>query len=109
MKSPPRLPNFPPELSQRKMEELLTGGQELIQLVFAQFGELETVDLTDGLRMTFEDGDVIHVRPSGNAPELRCYTEADTHDRAISLLYSTLSILDSWRRRSQLTTYPYQQ
>ncbi|WP_172331469.1 phosphomannomutase [Mangrovicoccus sp. HB161399] len=32
-------------------------------------------DLTDGLRVTFEGGDVIHLRPSGNAPEFRCYAE----------------------------------
>lgn len=104
-----RLQNFPPELSQRKMEELTTGGEELIRLVFAQFGRLEQLDRTDGLRMTFGDGDIVHIRPSGNAPELRCYTEADTQARAAALLYGALSLLDSWRRRSQLTEYPYEQ
>ena len=38
-------------------------------------------DLTDGLRMT-RGGRVAHVRPSGNAPELRCYAEADTSAEA---------------------------
>jgi phosphomannomutase len=31
-------------------------------------------------------GDIVHFRPSGNAPELRCYTEAATPERAEELL-----------------------
>ena len=37
---------------------------------------LNKIDLTDGLRATFGSGDIVHLRPSGNAPELRCYAEA---------------------------------
>ncbi|MDR1140158.1 MAG: phosphomannomutase [Planctomycetaceae bacterium] len=104
-----RIQNFPTELSQRKIEELTSGGEEMVQLVFATFGELQTIDQTDGIRMTFGDQDIVHLRPSGNAPELRCYTEADTKERATSLLYKTMTILDTWRRRSQNDSYPYQQ
>ena len=32
----------------------------------------------DGLRLTFSNEDVVHIRPSGNAPELRCYTESNS-------------------------------
>jgi phosphomannomutase len=39
-------------------------------------------DQTDGLRATFASGDIVHLRPSGNAPELRCYAEADSPGRA---------------------------
>jgi len=36
-----------------------------------------------GIRsVTFANGDIVHLRPSGNAPELRCYAEADTQERA---------------------------
>lgn len=45
-------------------------------------GKPAAIDTTDGYRMTFADGAVIHFRPSGNAPELRCYSEAETEDRA---------------------------
>lgn len=45
-------------------------------------GEAQHLDATDGVRTTFSRGDVIHLRPSGNAPELRCYTESDTNERA---------------------------
>lgn len=34
------------------------------------------LDLTDGLRITLQDGGILHIRPSGNAPELRLYVEA---------------------------------
>jgi phosphomannomutase len=40
-------------------------------------GALETVDLTDGVRMIFHNDRIIHLRGSGNAPEMRCYTEAE--------------------------------
>jgi len=49
-------------------------------------GTIRTVSTIDGLRYEFESGDVIHYRPSGNAPELRCYTEASTAARASDLL-----------------------
>ncbi|WP_300064273.1 phosphomannomutase [uncultured Roseobacter sp.] len=48
------------------------------------------VDLTDGLRVRFVDDTVIHLRPSGNAPEFRCYAEADTAARARTLMRETL-------------------
>ncbi len=47
----------------------------------------------DGLRLTFEDGSVLHFRPSGNAPEMRCYCEAPTQHAAEELLAEGLSRL----------------
>jgi phosphomannomutase len=49
-------------------------------------GVITAVSTTDGLRYELSSGDVIHYRPSGNAPELRCYTEASTAERAADLL-----------------------
>ena len=40
------------------------------------------VDYTDGVRILFANGEVAHVRPSGNADELRIYAVADTQSRA---------------------------
>jgi phosphomannomutase len=54
-------------------------------------------DETDGLRIAFTGGDIIHLRPSGNAPELRCYAEADAPDRARALLQDCLRRLEAWR------------
>ncbi|EKO3607624.1 hypothetical protein M6C35_002538 [Vibrio metschnikovii] len=45
-----------------------------------------SIDTTDGLRMTLNDGDIIHLRPSGNAPELRFYVESNSSRRALDLI-----------------------
>ena len=52
-------------------------------------------DQTDGLRVTLDNGYVVHLRPSGNAPELRCYVEADSQQQAQNLVKSSLSGLAS--------------
>lgn len=39
-------------------------------------------DYTDGARLLFANGDVAHIRPSGNADELRIYAVADSQARA---------------------------
>jgi phosphomannomutase len=46
------------------------------------FDRIARVDYTDGVRILFANGEVAHVRPSGNADELRIYAVADTQDRA---------------------------
>ena len=40
--------------------------------------------------MTLERNEIVHLRPSGNAPELRCYAEADSPSRAQYLVDETL-------------------
>src|ERR1700761_6913654 len=46
------------------------------------FSGIDRVDYTDGVRIFFANGEVAHVRPSGNADELRIYAVADTQSRA---------------------------
>ena len=46
------------------------------------FAAVTHVDYTDGVRVLFANGEVAHVRPSGNADELRIYAVADTQSRA---------------------------
>jgi hypothetical protein len=46
------------------------------------FGTITKVNYTDGVRITFDTGDVAHLRPSGNADEFRVYAVADTQARA---------------------------
>ena len=61
----------------------LVGGLDTNKIKRANFlaglGGIEaSLDRTDGLRLTLQDGRIVHLRPSGNAPELRMYVEADT-------------------------------
>ena len=53
---------------------------------FAQLGGTAALDATDGAKFTLNSGETIHYRASGNAPELRCYTEAETEAEALELL-----------------------
>lgn len=46
------------------------------------FGNILGVNYTDGVRIHFDNNDVVHFRPSGNAEELRIYAVADTPERA---------------------------
>jgi phosphomannomutase len=45
------------------------------------------------LRMICASNRIVHLRPSGNAPELRFYAEADSVDAAEDLLAQGLDIL----------------
>ncbi len=60
---------------------------------FEDVGPEQGMDQTDGLRMSFEGGDVVHLRPSGNAPEFRCYAEAASAPRAEALMRGHLAKL----------------
>jgi phosphomannomutase len=56
-----------------------------LQTVFSDksgFPQIVRLNYTDGIRMTFANGDVAHIRPSGNADELRIYAVADSQERA---------------------------
>jgi phosphomannomutase len=48
-------------------------------------GSVTSVDLTDGMRLLFSSNDVVHLRPSGNAPQLRVYTNTSSQERADQL------------------------
>jgi phosphomannomutase len=50
------------------------------------FGEIERLNVLDGARAYFSNGDVAHIRPSGNAPQLRIYANADSRERAEAIV-----------------------
>lgn len=98
-----RIQNFPTALSQARLTALQTGSDSDQRQAFEQvFGEVSgtVLDLnaTDGLRATFANQEVIHLRPSGNAPELRCYTEALSAQRAAQINVAALGVLATWRQ-----------
>jgi len=46
------------------------------------FGELVRINVQDGIRCFFRNGDIAHIRPSGNAPQLRIYAHSRIQARA---------------------------
>lgn len=94
-----RLREFPVALARERLGALSAGGAKAIEGVFgADFGRVAAVDETDGLRVSFAGGEIAHLRPSGNAPELRCYNEAASPERAAAMNRRCLEILGGWRR-----------
>lgn len=97
-----RLKQFPCERAQTCLQKFLTQdgcveGAE-VEAVFGEIcGTLATADLTDGLRLYFENGEIVHLRASGNAPEFRCYNEAHSPERAQALNQACMKLLESWR------------
>jgi len=90
-----RLQNFSNKKSMQILEQLGSDLSTTAKLLASDAGEIVDVNLTDGLRLTFQNGDIVHLRPSGNAPELRCYAEANTETRATSLCERTLNFIES--------------
>lgn len=97
-----RLKEFPTEKSKEKLAQFYSGDfatdtQNIENSFGSLCGEVVSIDTTDGIRMGFSNGEIIHLRPSGNAPELRCYNEADTEERALELNELCLEIMSAWR------------
>lgn len=80
-----RLRDFPVESSRSIIIGLAEGRYDVSSLLAPDAGAVLDIDTTDGFRATFSGGEIVHLRPSGNAPELRCYTESHTPERARKL------------------------
>ena len=110
-----RLKEFPTETSKAKLAEIreqklgakLFGALTAVPSKFKPkdgpapqpfHGEVVSIDETDGYRMEFDSGDIVHLRPSGNAPEFRCYVETESKDRSAELLSGCMKIMEGWRK-----------
>jgi len=101
-----RLKEFPTEKSHKIIAQLNSGNfakdKPAIETVFSHVsGEVAALDTTDGLRITFDNKEVIHLRPSGNAPEFRCYTEADSEARSVEMNSACITIMHSWQNSAE--------
>lgn len=85
-----RLIDYPVEAG-RALMAWLAAERSNIARFLQGLGTVSRVDSMDGLRIVLDDGSVVHLRPSGNAPEMRCYVEAATSDAARWLLSATLA------------------
>ena len=88
-----RLQGVATETAQAFIADLST--QDAARAAFLKRFDLTeaAVDRTDGLRMICTGDRIVHLRPSGNAPELRFYAEADSAEAAQALLDQGLDIL----------------
>ncbi|MGR5177877.1 phosphomannomutase [Vibrio mediterranei] len=86
-----RIQNFATEKSRAIISKATGQEQRLIEALGMESVVVSEVDITDGLRITLDSDDIVHLRPSGNAPELRCYAESSTSERAHSLVVQVLN------------------
>lgn len=90
--------NFPRETGLR-IVEFLTASRKEIPRFFPGFAAVESVDTTDGVRIAFAGGEIAHLRPSGNADEMRIYAVADTAERAEEIAAAGVAEPDGILRR----------
>jgi phosphomannomutase len=94
-----RIKNIPTETSRQLLNDIKTSKTKQTELlsVIAEDGqclEVVSIDETDGLRMTLNSGDIVHLRPSGNAPELRCYGESRDFVFVKDIVYRVLKFAE---------------
>ena len=82
-----RLEEVPADVSQRLVGRILAGETVLFP---DDLGDICEIDTIEGARVHFSSGRIVTVRPSGNAPELRCYVEAESDALASSTLQEVL-------------------
>ena len=92
------LKNCPVEQSEAILARFTTGDDAndraaLEEAFGLDLGPVKSIDRTDGVRVTFANGEIVHLRPSGNAPEFRCYTEAATEARATDFNHHGMSVI----------------
>jgi phosphomannomutase len=85
-----RIKNFATQKSQKILASSYGNEQSLLQTLLGKKVNVVEIDTTDGLRMKLGNNDIVHLRPSGNAPELRCYAESNTIEQASQLVSKVL-------------------
>jgi|SRR5579862_328006 len=63
------------------------------------FGKIIDINSLDGIRITFNNHEIAHIRPSGNAPQLRIYSVADSQNRADEIVAVALDEPDGILRQ----------
>jgi len=91
-----RIQYFAASRSQEILSAVLKDPQRLLARIGVNDADVTVVDTTDGLRLTLSNFCVIHLRPSGNAPELRCYAEAGSESAAIEMVMKVLSKISTY-------------
>jgi phosphomannomutase len=65
------------------------------------YGAVTSVNTLDGVRIYFDNGDIAHLRPSGNAPQLRIYSVSASQERADEIVTQALAEPDGIFRRME--------
>jgi phosphomannomutase len=89
--------DFPQAVSQKMIQRFdhdTLSTRQALEPYFAKkdgFSAISSLNTLDGIRILFENGEVAHLRPSGNAPQLRVYSVADSQGRADEIVAAALA------------------
>jgi phosphomannomutase len=86
---------LPTHISQALIAQL-TDNTAMRAKFCAPFGDVASIDLTDGLRIRFHETSILHLRPSGNAPEMRIYVETADAYRSARLVQGATERVLAW-------------
>lgn len=81
-----RIQNFPGSISKKLVQDAINEPAEFLNIIGLKSSTVVRVDDTDGARLFLSDASIVHIRPSGNAPELRCYAEAADEESAENIV-----------------------
>jgi len=88
-----------------KQAEPAMAGKKLLESVFSEDlgfqGGITKINTQDGIRCFFQNDDIAHIRPSGNAPQLRIYAHARSQERADEIVEMGLQEPDGMLRNLQ--------
>lgn len=93
-----RIQQVPTEFSQTLIKQLKEDSQQMqcfLEATGAVAPNIDTIDETDGLRIHLSHQEIVHLRPSGNAPELRCYAESSEMNRSKQIVELALRYVQS--------------
>ncbi|WP_272659281.1 MULTISPECIES: phosphomannomutase [unclassified Providencia] len=90
-----RIQNFPTEKSKKIIEKAKEDPNNLLTILGFDAVQPSEINIIDGLRITLSNGDIFHLRPSGNAPELRCYSESNSEENAKWIVHTILAHLSN--------------
>lgn len=92
-----RVQAFPTQKSKDYIQQWANNPSAFIQMLPLDLGDVVSQNVVDGLRLSCASGDVVHLRPSGNAPEFRCYAESESNERAQVIVNKVLSFLETMK------------
>ncbi|HRY82625.1 MAG TPA: phosphomannomutase [Candidatus Moranbacteria bacterium] len=92
---------FPTEKGQEILKKISAGdltAKKTAQKIFGLVSEIEEINFLDGARMFLSSGEILHVRPSGNSPELRVYCETGSLEKSKKMTEEVLNKLAEMKK-----------
>jgi phosphomannomutase len=82
-----RIQNVPADQSKKLLALAVAQPDQLLIMLGINHTKTQQLDQTDGVRLKLQNGEILHFRASGNAPELRIYSEAASETAAKQLAH----------------------